>query len=91
MSGKLQTKNLSKVFLTRANSLIFLEVISLMLLGAIAVTLKTRLKLHLGIPGHHGIDVMAILIAGKLFSMPSSSMPPKGGLVTMTLTRSLAP
>ena len=27
--------------------------------------------------------------AGKLVSMPSSSMPPKGGLVTMTSTRSL--
>ena len=29
-------------------------------------------------------------LAGKLFSMPSSSMPPKGGLVTMTSTRSLS-
>ena len=27
-------------------------------------------------------------VAGKLFSMPSSSMPPKGGLVTITGTRS---
>ena len=29
--------------------------------------------------------------AGKLVSMPSSSMPPKGGLVTMTSTRSFGP
>jgi len=28
---------------------------------------------------------------GKLFSMPSSSMPPKGGLAIMTLKRSLGP
>ncbi len=28
---------------------------------------------------------------GEVVSMPSSSMPPKGGLVTMTSTRSLGP
>jgi hypothetical protein len=30
-------------------------------------------------------------VPGKLFSMPSSSIPPKGGFVTITSTRSFGP
>ncbi|MFH2094988.1 MAG: hypothetical protein ABIJ16_04745 [Bacteroidota bacterium] len=40
----------------------------LLLLGAIAITLRARLRIPMNIPGHHGIEVMALIMAGRCIS-----------------------
>lgn len=45
-----------------------LESLLLMLLGAIAVTLHARMRTPLNIPGHHGLEFMAIFILARMGS-----------------------
>ncbi len=63
MNLKLQQKTISKVLLTNYASLI--EVLLLVGLGALAITLRAKLRIPINIPGHHGVEVMALLIAGR--------------------------
>ena len=45
-----------------------LEGLLMTVLGMIAILLHARLKYPLSIPGHHGLEFMAILMAGRTLS-----------------------
>lgn len=71
MSGKSHPGTISKAFPV---SSVALEVILLALLGAIAVVLRTKLRVPLQIPGHHGMEVMAVILIGrKISALPVAS------------------
>ena len=65
MNGKLQVKSISKAF--PVDNTIF-EVLILTLLGAAAVALRARLRIPLNLPGHHGLEVMALFMIARNFS-----------------------
>ena len=68
MNGNVQQKNLLKEFLTNRTLAGVLEIILLMLAGALAIVLHARLRTPINIPGHHGIEFMAIIVAARLSS-----------------------
>ena len=68
MSGNVQQKSLSREFLTNQTLANVLEVILLILAGVMAIVLHARLRTPINIPGHHGIEFMAIIIAARLSS-----------------------
>ncbi len=45
-----------------------LEVLMLLALGVVAIALHARFKSPLSIPGHHGLEFMALLMLGRLSS-----------------------
>jgi hypothetical protein len=47
---------------------IFLETLLLIGFGALAIFIRAKLRIPINIPGHHGIEVMALIIAGRRFS-----------------------
>jgi len=67
MNGKLQVKTLSGS--THSSTLIrILEVLLLVGAGMIAILLHARFKSPINIPGHHGIEFMAIFIVARMSS-----------------------
>ncbi|MBN2776669.1 MAG: hypothetical protein JXR36_03455 [Bacteroidales bacterium] len=66
MNSKLQQRTISKVLLINNTKL--LEVLLLSALGGFAIILRAKLRIPINIPGHHGVEVMALLIAGRSFS-----------------------
>ncbi len=68
MNGNVQQKSLLKEFLTNNTLAKTLEVIILFLAGALAITLHARLRIPMNIPGHHGLEFMAIILAARLSS-----------------------
>lgn len=62
MNGKLQQRTISRVFPVSTS---VLEVLLLAILGVVAVVLRAKLRIPLQIPGHHGLEVMAILMIGR--------------------------
>jgi hypothetical protein len=73
MNGKSQVKTISKVLQTNTLSK-SLEIILLFGLGMLAIFLHARLRIPLKLPGHHGIEFMALIIAGRSMSkMPVAS------------------
>jgi len=67
MSGKSQVKTLSKAFQIRPLTTT-LEIILMIGLGMLAIFLHAKLRTPLKLPGHHGLEFMAIIIAGRYFS-----------------------
>ncbi len=67
MIGTLSQKTASKSFQT-SWSLGLTEALILLGLGALAVGLHQVLRAPLGLAGRHGIEWMALLIAGRVFS-----------------------
>lgn len=67
MNGTSSLKNTSKSFPTDW-SLSWIEALLLMGGGVMAVVLHRALDTSLGLPGHHGIEWMAILIIGRASS-----------------------
>lgn len=65
MNGKSQPKTISKAF--PVNRLLT-EVLILMLFGAAAILLRAYLRIPLNLPGHHGLEVMALLLIGRKIS-----------------------
>jgi len=65
MSGKPQVKSISRALPV---SLTVFEVLFLALLGALAVLVRAKLRVPLQLPGHHGLEVMAILLIGRKVS-----------------------
>jgi hypothetical protein len=65
MNGKSQPKTISKAF--PVNRLLT-EVLILMLFGAAAILLRAYLRIPLNLPGHHGLEVMAMLLIGRKIS-----------------------
>ncbi len=68
MNGNAQQKSLSKEYLTNNTLASVLEIILLILAGVMAIVLHARLRTPINIPGHHGIEFMAIIIASRLSS-----------------------
>ncbi len=67
MSGNLPQKNSSEQSLSRSTALV-LEMFLLMMAGAFAMFLHYRLRIPLNIPGHHGLEFMAIFVLIRLGS-----------------------
>ena len=63
MNGKLHQKNLSKVFQTSISTK--LEIFILLFLGMTAIFAHARFRTPLHIPGHHGLEFMALLLIGR--------------------------
>lgn len=64
MDGKWQTRNLLKAF--QINRTVALaEVMFLVFLGAVAVLIRAKLRIPLNLPGHHGLEIMALLLFGR--------------------------
>lgn len=76
MSGKSQAKTISKA--SQVNRTI-IEVLILTLLGAAAVALRARLRIHINMPGHHGLEVMALFIIAR----NSSKIPFAGSIAAI--------
>jgi hypothetical protein len=45
-----------------------MEVAGLAILGALAVLIRAKLRVPLQLPGHHGLEVMALLLIGRKLS-----------------------
>lgn len=68
MNGNVQQKSLSKAFQTKLTTAKVLETTLLFLAGVLAIVLHERLRNPISIPGHHGIEFMAIILAARLSS-----------------------
>ena len=68
MNGNVQQKSLSRASQTSLNTAKVLEVTLLFLAGVLAIVLHERLRNPIGIPGHHGLEFMAIILAARLSS-----------------------
>lgn len=67
MSGKQQQKSIS--VLSRSSVyLLIAEYAVLFGIGILAILLHARLRTPLSIPGHHGLEFMAVLMAGRVAS-----------------------
>jgi len=67
MNTESHQRIISKAFPISRKQLV-IELLILSLLGALAVVLRAKLRIPLNMPGHHGLEVMAILIGGRMFS-----------------------
>lgn len=67
MNIKSHQRIISKVFPINKTTLL-IDLIILSLLGALAVVLRAKLRIPLNMPGHHGLEVMAILLIGRQLS-----------------------
>jgi len=68
MNGNVQQKTLSRKYLTNLSIAGILEILLLVGAGVLAIVLHARLRTPLNIPGHHGIEFMAIILAARLSS-----------------------
>ncbi|MFC2111088.1 hypothetical protein ACFLQ5_01410, partial [Bacteroidota bacterium] len=68
MNGNVQIKSLSRKYLTNLSIASILEIILLLGAGVLAIVLHARLRTPINIPGHHGIEFMAIILAARLSS-----------------------
>ncbi|MBN2681984.1 MAG: hypothetical protein JXR58_05715 [Bacteroidales bacterium] len=66
-NGGLLQRTLSKAFPTERTAIVA-ELLLLTLLGAFAIILRTKLRVPVNMPGHHGVEVMALLIIGRYVS-----------------------
>jgi hypothetical protein len=62
MNGKPQVKSISKALPVNT---VVLEILLLSLLGLLAMVIRARLRVPIQMPGHHGLEVMAILMIGR--------------------------
>jgi len=67
MNGKQLQKNISAPSLSGAVP-IAIEYLILFGIGIIAILLHARLRTPLNLPGHHGLEFMALLMAGRVAS-----------------------
>jgi len=67
MIGKQLQKNVSELSLSGRIPLV-LEYLLLFGIGILAIMLHARLRTPLNIPGHHGIEFMALIMAGRVAS-----------------------
>jgi hypothetical protein len=82
MNGTLPQKNISKGF--QINREFVIELLIPTILGMLAITAHARLKLHLGIPGHHGLVFMALMmIVRKTSKIKWSSLLFSAGVGSM--------
>lgn len=62
-----QPKSILKAFPTDWTATA-IEILILMALGAIAVSLRAILRIPLKLPGHHGLELMMIIVMGRAYS-----------------------
>lgn len=67
MNGRSFQKTLSKSFQTNTIATV-MEIILLLGLGVFAAVLRARLRLDLNISGRHGLEIMALVMAGRMFT-----------------------
>ena len=60
MNGKLHQKSISKV--SQINHTTVIEVLIPMVLGIAAIVAHARYRSHINLPGHHGLEFMALLL-----------------------------
>ena len=65
MIGKSHQKNILGAFQIDN---VAVELIILTLLGALAVLVRAKLRIPLNMPGHHGLEVMALFLIGRSIS-----------------------
>lgn len=63
MNGKLQQKSISKVSLT--NYALVIEILIPIVLGIIAIVAHARYRSGMNLPGHHGLEFMALLLIAQ--------------------------
>ncbi len=68
MNGNVQQKSLLRASQTNLSTAKILEITLLFLAGVLAIVLHERLRNPINIPGHHGIEFMAIILAVRLTS-----------------------
>ncbi len=68
MNGDVRQRPILKAFPTSETLSGVLEVILLFLAGILAIVLHARLRTPINIPGHHGLEFMAIILAARLSS-----------------------
>ncbi len=68
MNGNVQQKSLLRASQTNLSTAKILEITLLFLAGILAIVLHERLRNPINIPGHHGIEFMAIILAVRLTS-----------------------
>jgi hypothetical protein len=72
-NGNMYQRNTSKAFqIESTNDL--LKIGLLLLLGFFAVALRARVNIPLKIPGHHGLEFMLLIMAGKTLSRQKYAM-----------------
>lgn len=85
MNGKLHQKHI----LSRSHSSYLttvLEHVLLIGLGMLAIVLHARLRTPLNMPGHHGLEFMAVLLAGRMSSrLPAASSLSSAGIGLLLL------
>ncbi len=67
MNGKLSQKTISGRTISSSVPIV-IEYLALFGLGIIAILLHARLRTPMNIPGHHGLEFMALLMAGRVAS-----------------------
>ena len=73
MNGQFYQRNTSKESATNT-SVIITELLILMFFGFLLAFLRARLRIPLHIPGHHGVEVMFLIILARLITrMPIAS------------------
>ena len=65
--GKSQIETTSGLVINKTLRIV-LEVLLLIGLGAVAILLHARFRSPISVPGHHGIEFMALLLVGRLSS-----------------------
>lgn len=68
MSGNVQQKTLSRSYQTNTFLISAVKIFLLIATGIIAITLHSKFRSPLNIPGHHGIEFMAIIVGSRLAS-----------------------
>jgi len=68
MNGNVQRRNLSSEFLTSLSISKVFEVLLLLMAGVFAIVIHERLRTPINVPGHHGIEFMAVILAARLGS-----------------------
>ncbi len=65
MNGKLYQKSLSKAYPIEK---VITEIAILLIIGAFAIFLRANLRIPINMPGHHGLEVMALFLLGRQFT-----------------------
>lgn len=67
MIGKQQINSTSRSLAPDLSATV-IEAVLLFLTGAFAIFLHAKFRIGISIPGHHGLDFMALLLAGRMVS-----------------------
>jgi hypothetical protein len=66
MNGQSQTKSISKAFPISVG--LVLEALLLIAAGFFVMFLRTKLRIPLHLPGHHGVEYMVIIVTARMLS-----------------------